>query len=245
MKKVILKSSVIVLLIAAPIYSQITIQLGGGLGATSPTGNYAGTTMDFYNGTQYGLGTGFNLHAKARVGLLGFNLLGMIDYSTLSSGEGEGEPGKGKVQNSHNIFSLKAGPEFNISIPLFPLGFYLDGFVSVNTISGKVSFQGLTKIPSGEYDIESATRFGAGAGGGVLVDILPVVTLDFGIHYNAYNLFGKQYTTNLTSQERIDAYTSLNDDKDPQYQAGDDDHIIGDSRSMNAWQFTITALIGI
>jgi opacity protein-like surface antigen len=244
MKKAILKSSVIILLLTAPIYSQITIQLGGGLGATSPTGNYAGTTMDFYNGTHYGLGTGFNIHAKARVGLLGFNLFGIVDYSTLSSGEGEGEPGKGKVENSHNIFSLKAGPEFNVSIPLFPLGFYLDGFISVNTISGKVSFQGLTKVPSGEYDIESATRFGLGAGGGVLLDILPVVTLDFGIHYNAYNLFYKQYTTNITSHERLDAYKSLNDDKDPFYNTTED-RIVGESRSMDAWQFTVTALIGL
>ncbi|NNL21902.1 MAG: hypothetical protein HKO83_11345 [Ignavibacteriaceae bacterium] len=244
MKKIILKTSLILYLLTACAYSQITIQIGGGLGATVPTGKYAGTTIDFYNGTQYGLGTGFNLHAKARAGLLGFNLFGMIDYSTLSSGEGEGEPGKGKVENSHSIFSLKAGPEFNISIPLFPLGFYLDGFISVNTISGKVSFQGLTKIPSGEYDIESATRFGAGAGGGVLVDILPVVTLDFGIHYNAFNVFGKQYTTNVTSHPRRDVYTSLNDEKDPLFNTTED-RIIGDSRSMNAWQFTVTALIGL
>ena len=244
MNKVILKISILFLLLTVSAYTQITIQIGGGLGATSPTGNYAGTTIDFYNGSKYGLGTGFNLHAKARVGLLGFNLFGMIDYSTLSSGIGEGEPGRGEVENSQNIFSLKAGPEFNISIPLFPVGFYLDGFVSVNTISGTVKFQGLTKVPSGEYDIESATRFGIGAGGGVLVDILPVVTLDFGIHYNAYNLFQKQYTTNVTSHERLDAYTSLNDDKDPLYNTTDD-RIIGESRSMNAWQFTLTAMIGL
>ena len=245
MKRIIVKSALMILLITVFSHPQITIQIGGGLGATAPTGKYAGTTIDFYNGTQYGLGSGFNMHAKARLGLLGFNLFGMIDYSTLNSGEGEGEPGKGKVENSHNIFSLKAGPEFNLSIPLFPVGFYLDGFISVNTISGKVSFQGLTAVPSGEYDIESATRFGVGAGGGVLIDILPVVTLDFGIHYNAYNLFGKQYTTIVTSHERLDAYTSLNDDKDPQYQVEDHEHIIGDSRSMNAWQFTVTALIGL
>ena len=244
MNKVILKISIFFLLLTVSAYTQITIQIGGGLGATSPTGKYAGTTIDFYNGSKYGLGTGFNLHAKARVGLLGFNLFGMIDYSTLSSGIGEGEPGRGEVENSQNIFSLKAGPEFNISIPLFPVGFYLDGFVSVNTISGTVKFQGLTKVPSGEYDIESATRFGIGAGGGVLVDILPVVTLDFGIHYNAYNLFQKQYTTNVTSHERLDAYTSLNDDKDPLYNTTDD-RIIGESRSMNAWQFTLTAMIGL
>ena len=79
----------------------------------------------------------------------------------------------------------------------------------------------------------------------MLLDILPVVTLDFGVHYNAYNLFGKQYTTNVTSHERLDAYTSLNDDKDPLFQEGDDDHIISDSRSMNAWQFTVTAMIGL
>jgi hypothetical protein len=136
MKKVILKTSIIIILLTGSAYSQITIQIGGGLGATAPTGKYSGTTLDFYNGNKYGLGTGFNLHAKARVGILGFNLFGVIDYSTLSSGEGEGEPGKGKVENSHNIFSLKAGPEFNISIPFFPVGFYLDGFISINTISG-------------------------------------------------------------------------------------------------------------
>lgn len=245
MKSIITKTVFAVLFFSIVSYSQITLQLGGGLGATSPAGKYAGTTIDFYNGTHYGLGTGFNIHAKARVGLLGFNLFGMIDYSTLSSGTGEGEPGKGEVENSHNIFSLKAGPEFNLSIPLFPLGFYLDGFISVNTVSGKVKFQGLTKVPSGEYDLESATRFGVGAGGGLLIDILPVVTLDFGIHYNVYNLFGKQYTTNVTSHERLDAYTSLNDDKDPLFEAGDDEHIIGDSRSMDAWQFTLTAMFGL
>jgi opacity protein-like surface antigen len=244
MNKVILKISILFLLLTVSAYTQITIQIGGGLGATSPTGSYAGTTTDFYNGSKYGLGTGFNLHAKARVGLLGFNLFGMIDYTTLSSGIGEGEPGRGEVENSQNIFSLKAGPELNISIPLFPVGFYLDGFVSVNTISGTVKFQGLTKVPSGEYDIESATRFGIGAGGGFLVDILPVVTLDFGIHYNAYNLFGKQYTTSVTSHERLDAYTSLNDDKDPLYNTTED-RIIGESRSMSAWQFTLTAMIGL
>jgi len=231
-------------LLAFNAQAQITIQLGGGLGLTSPIGDYSGSTIDFYSGEKYGLGSGFDIHAKARVGLLGFNLFGMIDYSSVSN-EGEGEPGKGQIENSNTIFSLKAGPEFNISIPLSPVGFYFDGFISVNTISGTVKFQGLTKVPSGDYNIESATRFGVGAGGGVLLDILPVVTLDIGVHYNAYNLFGKQYTTAATSHERLDAYTSLNDDKDPLYEEGDDEYIIGDSRSMSAWQFTLTAMFGL
>jgi opacity protein-like surface antigen len=245
MKKVILNSLLITLILTASAYSQITLQVGGGLGYVSPNGDYGGSTIDFYNGTKYGMSSGFNYHAKARVGLLGLNLFGIIEYSTVS-GDGESEEGQGEVENSHGIFSIKAGPEFNLSIPLSPIGFYLDGFISVNTFSGTVKFQGVSQVPSGEYDLGSATRFGAGVGGGVLLDIIPVVTLDFGIHYNAYNLLGKQYTSVVsTNPKRLDAYTSLNDDKDPAYGIDDDIYIIENSRSMNAWQFTITALIGL
>ena len=245
MKKVILNSLLITLILMASAYSQITLQVGGGLGYVSPTGDYGGSTIDFYNGTKYGMSSGFNYHTKARVGLLGLNLFGIIEYSTVS-GDGESEEGQGEVENSHGIFSIKAGPEFNLSIPLSPIGFYLDGFISVNTFSGTVKFQGVSQVPSGEYDLGSATRFGAGIGGGVLLDIIPVVTLDFGIHYNAYNLLGKQYTSVVsTNPKRLDAYTSLNDDKDPAYGIDDDIYIIENSRSMNAWQFTLTALIGL
>jgi opacity protein-like surface antigen len=245
MRNIILLFISLLLFNSPQFYSQITLQVGGGLGYISPAGDYSGSTIEYYNGTKYGMSSGFNLHAKARVGLLGLNLFGIIDYSTIS-GDGESEPGQGTIENSHSIFSLKAGPEFNLSIPLSPVGVYFDGFVSVNTFSGKVKFQGVAQVPSGDYDIKSETRFGVGAGGGVLLDILPVVTLDFGIHYNLYNLFGQSYTSMVTiNPKRIDAYTSLNDDKDPLYQPGDDNYIIGDSRSVNAWQFTLTAMIGI
>ena len=244
MKKALLLFTALLLLISPQLYSQVTLQIGGGLGYIAPAGDYSGSTIDFYNGTKYGMSNGFNYHAKARVGLLGLNLFGMIEYSTVS-GDGESEPGQGTVENSHGIFSIKAGPEFNLSIPLSPIGFYLEGFVSVNTFSGKVKFQGVAEVPSGEYDLESATRFGVGAGGGVLLDVLPVVTLDFGVHYNLYNLFGKNYSSVSTSHERLDSYTGLNDDKDPLYQSGDTDHFISDSRLINAWQFTVTAMIGI
>lgn len=244
MKKALLLFTALLLLISPQLYSQVTLQIGGGLGYIAPAGDYSGSTIDFYNGTKYGMSSGFNYHAKARVGLLGLNLFGMIEYSTVS-GDGESEPRQGTVENSHGIFSIKAGPEFNLSIPLSPIGFYLDGFVSVNTFSGTVKFQGVSEVPSGERNLESATRFGVGAGGGVLLDILPVVTLDFGVHYNLYNLFGKNYSSVSTSHERLDSYTGLNDDKDPLYQSGDTDHFISDSRLINAWQFTLTAMIGI
>ena len=244
MKKVILLFALITVFISTELYSQVTLQMGGGLGYIFPVGDYGGSTVDFYNGTKYGMSSGFNYHAKARVGLLGFNLFGIIEYSTIS-GDGESEPGKGEVENSHGIFSIKAGPEFNISPPLSPVGFYLDGFVSVNTFSGTVKFQGVAEVPSGEYDLESATRFGVGAGGGVLLDVLPVVTLDFGVHFNLYNVFGKQYTGITTNPKRLDAYTSINDKKDPLFGTDDDIFIIENARSINAWQFTLTAMIGI
>jgi len=226
------------------LYSQISLQIGGGLGYVSPIGDYGGSTVDFYNGTKYGMSSGFNYHAKARVGLLGFNLFGIIEYSTVS-GEGESEPGQGEVENSHSIFSIKAGPEFNISPPLSPVGFYVDGFISVNTFSGTIKFQGVAQVPSGEYDLESATRFGVGAGGGVLLDLIPIVTFDFGIHYNLYNIFGQTYTGTTTNPKRLDAYTSLNDDKDPLFGTDEDIYIIENTRAINAWQFTLTAMIGI
>ena len=93
MKKAALLFALITLLVSSNLYSQVTFQLGGGLGYILPAGDYSGPTVDFYNGTKYGMSSGFNIHAKARVGLVGLNLFGMIDYSTVS-GEGEGEPGQ-------------------------------------------------------------------------------------------------------------------------------------------------------
>jgi len=224
--------------------AQITLQVGGGMGIVSPSGDYGGTTIEFYNGTKYGLETGTNFHAKARVGVLSFNVFGMVDYTSLS-GEGESEPGKGKVEVSQSVFSLKVGPEFHIGIPAAPVGVYLDGSIGLNTISGEVIFNGVSEVPSGTYDVESESRVGFGLGGGVLLDIIPMLTIDIGIHYNWMNPFGKIYTSKVpSSHPRLDAYTSLNDDKDPLFGVTDD-NIIENSRSMENWQFTLTLLFGI
>ena len=224
--------------------AQITLQVGGGLGIVSPSGDYGGTTIEFYNGTKYGLETGTNFHAKARVGVLSFNVFGMIDYTTLS-GEGESEPGKGKVEVSQSVLSLKVGPEFHIGIPAAPVGVYLDGSIGLNTISGEVIFNGVSEVPSGTYDVESESRVGFGLGGGVLLDIIPMLTIDIGIHYNWLNPFGKIYTSKVpSSHPRLDAYTSLNDDKDPLFGVTDD-NIVENSRSMESMQFTLTLLLGI
>lgn len=246
MKRTGIFCAIIVIFISSTIFSQITLQIGAGGGYISPTGDYAGSTVDFYNGTNYGMSSGYNINAKVRVGLLGLDLFAIVDYSSIS-GDGQSDPDNknSQIENTQNILSLKAGPEFKFSIPLSPISFYLDGFLSVNSFSGTVSFQGVSGVPTDDYDLESATRVGAGGGGGVLWNIISIVTLDFGVNYNWYNLFGQQYTGVSTNPQRLDGYTSLNDDADPLYQEGSTVHFIGESRSINAWEFTITAMIGI
>jgi len=246
MRNIALLSSALILFISSIIYSQITLQIGAGGGYMSPTGDYTGSTVDFYNGTKYGMSSGYNFNAKVRVGLLGFDLFGMVDYSSFS-GDGQADPDNknSQIENKQNIFSIKAGPEFKVEIPLSPVGFYFDGFLSVNTFSGTVSFQGVSGVPTGDYDLGTSTRVGAGGGGGVLLDFIPVVTLDLGVHYNWYNLFGQQYNSINTNLNKLDGYTSLNDAADPLYQEGSSVHFIGESRSINAWEFTVTAMIGI
>jgi hypothetical protein len=246
MKNIALLSSIIIFFISSIIYSQVTLQVGAGGGYMLPTGDYAGSTVDFYNGTNYGMSGGYNINAKVRVGLLGFDLFGILDYSSIV-GDGQSDPDNknSQIENTQNILSIKAGPEFKIEIPLSPIGFYFDGFVSVNTFTGTVSFKDVIGVDDGDYDLETATRVGAGGGGGVLWNIISIVTLDFGVNYNWYNLTGQQYTGVSTNPQRLNAYTSLNDDADPLYQEGPPDHIIGESRSINAWEFTLTAMIGI
>jgi hypothetical protein len=245
-KHLALLSTAIVIFFSSTIFSQITLQVGAGGGYMLPTGTYAGTTEDFYDGTMYGMSSGYNFNAKVRVGLLGLSLFGIIDYSSISGeGQSESDNKNSQVENTQNILSFKAGPEFSFDIPLSPIGFYLDGFLSVNTFSGTVSFQGVSGVPTGDYDLETATRVGAGVGGGVLLDFIPVVTLDLGVNYNWYNLFGKQYNSVNTNLQRVDAYTSLNDDADPLYQEGSSVHIVGESREINAWEFTLTVMFGI
>lgn len=223
--------------------AQITFQVGGGLGYSVPSGDYGGSAAEFYQGNKYGMESGFNFHGKARLGLLFINAFGEVGYTTFS-GEGETVAGGGTVNNSHKIVSMKVGPEFPINIPLSPITPYLQGFVALNTISGKVEFKGTAGVPSGENDIASATRVGLGAGLGVMFS-LGGIKLDANIQYHLINFAGKEYKIESpTSHTLLDNYTNLNDDKDPA--AGTVmDHFIADSRSMSAIEFKLSVMFGL
>jgi Outer membrane protein beta-barrel domain len=239
-----LTAALLVLICTYQTNAQVTLQIGAGLGYSTPTGDYGGNTTEFYNGTKYGIESGFNYHAKARVGLLFLNVFGEIGYTTFS-GEGEATPGQGNIKLSNNVFSMKVGPEFPITIPLSPITPYLMAFVAVNTFSGQVEFQGVSSVPSGTYDLASATRVGIGGGGGVTFSAGPL-KLDLNIQYHLINFTGNEYKIeNVTSHARLDNYTSLNDGADPAYVNGSDSHFIKDDRGIGAMEFKVTAMFGL
>lgn len=234
----------LVLIMSFQTYAQISFKIGGGLGYSLPTGDYSGTTIDFYNGTKYGMESGFNLHAKARATFVILSGFGEIGYTSFS-GNGESQPGQGSVDVSHKIFSIKLGPELPISIPMTPVTAYLQGFASYNAISGNVEFKGVADVPTGKYDIASASRIGLGLGIGAIFS-LGGFDLDANIQYHFINLAGQEYKLeNVTSHDRLDNYTSLNDGKDPSYENGSSSHFIGNDRAIDALEFKLSILFGI
>lgn len=225
--------------------AQITAQIGGGISYNLPQSDAGGTTEEFYKGTKYGLSNGFSFFAKARAGLLGTSFFVEIDYAKLS-GDGNADENKGTAEVSLKNFSFKLGPEIMIDIPLSPVSPYLAPYIMVNQFSGQVKFQGVSRVPSGTYDIKSATRIGAGGAVGVLLKLNPALKLDISIHYQLLNLFGKEFNAvDPTTVRRLDSYISLNDDKDPLYSQTSDEHIISDKRSINNLQFKLGLMIGL
>lgn len=234
----------VMLLVFNTAHSQISLQAGIGGGMVSPMSDYKGSTADFYSGKNYGLSSGYNLHAKARLGLLALNVFAQIDYSSLSN-EGESEPGKGKVELTQNVISIKAGPEFSLGLPLIPIKPYLNAFLSFNSFTGETIFTGVAKVPSGTHKLESASRIGIGGGIGAIINIGPMMKLDIGLQYNMLNLFGKTWEdANPTKDQSLDSYLSLNDEKDPLIGLGGDEHFINASRSINTLQIAATLMFG-
>lgn len=228
-----------------PSRSQGNLKLGGGIGVTIPASEFSGSTLEYYGGSGYGLGSCLNLHGKAKFGLFGLNLAGEIDYSSLSN-TGNSEPGQGKVDISQKILSLKVGPEFRLSVPALPVTPYIGAHLAFNRFSGETTFQGVSKVPSATYSVKSATRFGVGFWAGTEVSIGPLLSLDFNISYNLMNVSGREWDdVNPGINQRIDSYLSLNDERDPQYVVGDDKHFISKERSIHSILFTVSILFGL
>jgi len=224
---------------------QITLQVGGGLGIVRPGGDYGGSTIEYYRGTKYGFSDGVNLHGKLRLGLIGFTLVAEVDYSILSN-DGYSEPGQGSVEISQKVVSLKAGPEFQLKLPAFPITPYAGANVAVNTFNGETTFQGVSKVPSATYSVQSASRVGFGIGAGLIVRLNPSLSLDVGLQYNLMNPMGRTWVdVNPLQDQRLDSYLALNDEKDPAFLPGNDKHFISSARSIRCTLVTVTLLFGL
>jgi hypothetical protein len=236
---------VLTLVLFVPAQAQVNLKVGGGVGIMSAVSDLNGTTQDYYSGSSYGQNSGLNIHAKGKVGLAGFNITGSIDYSSLGH-SGNSEPGQGSVELTQKIVSLKVGPEFQFSIPALPITPYVGANIGTNSFTGEVKFQGVSKVPSATYTVQSATRLGAGVTVGAEVGIGPLMTLDFTTAYNFMNISGSEWTdVNPAVDQRIDSYLALNDAKDPLYAAGNDKHFIANDRSIHSMVFTVSILFGL
>ncbi len=224
--------------------AQLTLQVGAGAGVLLPMSDYSGETTDFYAGTKYGLSTGYNLQAKARFGLPGFTLVGGISYGHLSNSGNSDASGQGKVDISQSILTIKAGPEITIPIPAAPLTPYVGANIAWNSLGGTTTFTGVARVPSGDFDMASASRIGFGINAGVIIKLGPMMNLDLGAEYAFVNPLTKEFTS-VAGAARIDSYRSLNDDKDPLYAAGNTDHFIAGSRSISTLQVMATLMIGM
>ncbi len=232
---------VLIFLFVHPIVNaQVKFSLGPSLGITIPTGDYSGTTLDYYAGTKYGLSSGINFGAvfKAKFPILSLKV--SLNYSPLKN-TGNSEPGQGSVEVKQNLFIIGIGPEFSFNIPASPIKPYVGIDLLLTSFSGETTFQGVARVPSGTYSIASATRTGLGLGAGAEFSFGKKYALDFGIKYSLLNLMGKDFTG---GSDRINSYTSLNDASDPLYTASNDEHFIVSNRSISVLQFNLAFLFG-
>lgn len=233
--------------VTSPVFSQIGIKLGPVIGLTTPSSDYSGEVKDFYAGTKYGMSSGINFGAMGKVQFGPLNGRVSISYASLSnSGNPDPSQPNSSLEVKNNILMITLGTEFGFGIPFSPVKPYAGIDMLFSTIGGTVNFTtGTPEVPTGERDIKSASRTGLGLAVGSEISFGKTFVLDISLRYNLINLFGKSYDGVTNSSNRIDAYTSLNDDADPNYSAGDTKHPIGSSRSISTIQLQLGLLFGL
>lgn len=233
-----ISSIILILLLQLSVSSQVRFAVGPSIGLTLPTGDYSGTTLEYYNGTKYGLGSAVNFGGVFKARLSALTIKAELNYTSLKN-SGNSEPGKGFVEVKQNIFIIGAGPEFSFKITGSSVTPYAGIELLLTSFSGETTFQGVSKVPSGTYSMSSATRTGLGLGAGVEFSFGKNYTLDLGLKYNLLNLMGKTFSG---GSDRLNSYIALNDERDPLYP--DDKHPIGSNRSISVIQFNLAFLFG-
>jgi opacity protein-like surface antigen len=224
-------------------YSQ-KFRLGPMIGLTAPTGDYSGTTMDYYAGTRYGMSSGINFGVLFKTGVGPFNLRVSGIYAPLNN-SGQAEPSEGFIDVKSDLLTFSVGPEFELTSIPAPVKPYLGVDLLISSIGGRTTFSDVDFVPDGSFDMQSATRIGLGFGAGFEYGIGATGVLDVGIRYNLVNLFGKKFEdVNPTETRRLDSYLSLNDDPDPLAGSPNSIHPISTSRSISVIQIDVAYLFG-
>ncbi|MCI0449748.1 MAG: outer membrane beta-barrel protein [Chlorobi bacterium] len=226
-------------------FSQVKISLGPSIGLTVPTGDYSGTTIDYYNGTKYGLSSGVNFGAVFKVKLPVVRIRAALNYSSLSNtGNSEVDKPNSFVEVKHSLFMISAGPEFSFNVPSSPVAPYAGIDLLFTSISGETRFQGVSRVETGTYNMAGASRLGVGIGAGVEFGFGGKYAVDLSLRYNFINLIGKKFEE-LSTDRREDSYVNLNDEQDPNYAIDPDKHPINNSRSISTFQFNLAFLFGL
>lgn len=219
--------------------AQTTWQAGPGIGLSFPSGDYDGTTIDYYEGTAYGMSTGYTGSATVRALFNAFSITTGISYSAYSN-SGESEPGKGKIELAQSITSIVISPEYHVRLRRYLFHPYAGVNFGLHVFSGTMKFNGVPRVSSGTHDMETVTRLGFGAKGGFLVQLCCNMSLDLGLSYDVLNALGKAWNDrNPNKDQRIDTYLSLNDDRDPEYTVENPDHPVSSARSIE----TVTVFV--
>lgn len=233
---------VLYLLFTSVSYSQIGLRLGPVVGLTTPTVDYSGDAKDFYSGTKYGLRTGFNYGLAGKISFGPLNSRISVSYASLEN-NGPSGSNNGTVEIRNNLFMITLGMQFGFNVPASPVKPYAGVDLLLSSISGSFKFQGTAHVPSDEKSIQTASRTGLGVGFGAEINLGKSYALDLNLRYNLINLFGKEYKS-VANANRVDAYTSLNDAQDPNYNASDVKHPVGNDRSIVTIQIQLGLLFG-
>src|ERR1051325_2230322 len=110
-KKIILLA-VLILFTQTIINAQVKFSLGPSVGVTIPSGDYSGTTLEYYSGTKFGLSTGINFGAVFKAKLPVITIKASLNYSSLKN-SGNSEPGQGSVDLKQNVLIIGIGPQFS------------------------------------------------------------------------------------------------------------------------------------
>ena len=223
----------------------ISIKLGPVVGMTSPTVDYGGDVKDFYTGTKYGLRSGLNYGVAGKINLGPLNGRVSVNYTSLdNSGIANVNQPNSTLEVKNSIFMITLGTEFAFGIPYSPVKPYAGIDLLFSSISGTYNYQGTAEVSSGEKSIRSASRTGLGFSIGSEISLGKTFALDLSLRYNLHNLFGKSYDGVTNSNDRNDAYTSLNDAADPNYSASNSKHPVGNDRTIATIQIQLGILFG-